>query len=160
MKIERESGTLSLRDDLMVSALTTQQDLVAKSKFKWEAWPDRGDLTSSYRLILDVKGNKEGKVYFIVHFERTSQAELVVTSWMLAPENLITGEQHKPRGKVTKKLRQWFFEMTNVHLPIVGEWGHVDSSYDPHNMAGLIVCNYRSGFKSKKEWDDFLTWNP
>lgn len=48
---------------------------------------------------------------------------------MFAPENLISGEQNKPEGKVTKRLRNWFFEVTNRSLPSYGSWGHMDAAY-------------------------------
>lgn len=160
MNIERETGIFILKDELKVSLLTTQRELVACSKLNWEGWPDKDECTASFRLILNVKNNKQGKIYFIVNFEKINEHEPTVTGWMLAPENLISGEQHRPKGKVTKALRQWFFEMTNTHLPVSGAWGHIDAAYDPHNQAGSIVCNYRTGFNDEKSWADFLEWNP
>lgn len=126
---------------------------------KWEAWPDKGDKTVSYRTIFDIKGHKQGAIYLIVNFIQCNDINAIIGSWNFAPEKLIDGEQKKPEGKVTKRLRDWFKEKTNIVLPIYGSWGHIDASYDHWNCSGTICCNYRSGFRDDKSWKDYCKWN-
>ncbi|MGC8400340.1 hypothetical protein ACP3P6_02760 [Enterobacter mori] len=77
--------------------------------FNWEAWPDKGCDTVSYRAIFNIKGNTHGDIYLIVNFIQPNDENAIIGSWSFAPYKLIDGEQ-KPEGKVTKRLRDWFKE--------------------------------------------------
>lgn len=120
--------------------------------FCWEDWIKYNDQVISFRIKLDGDIKCEGDIYLIVTFTYPVSDDSILKSWVLAPEKLIEGTQKKPEGKVTKRLRQWFFDKTGTYLPMAGEWGNIDVIYDHWNCAGMIFCNYRAGFLSESDW--------
>lgn len=159
MNIDNITGTLAFDNKLVLSPFITKKEVMEIDYLTWEAWPSKGDETVSYRTIFNMKKNSQGDVYLIINFSRPNDMDATISSWRFAPEKLLMGEQKKPEGKITKRLREWFREKINNNLPIYGEWGHIDAAYDPHNRTGTIFCNYRSSFKDEKSWRDYCKWN-
>ncbi|SFU16635.1 hypothetical protein SAMN05192562_107175 [Kosakonia arachidis] len=159
MKIDSRTGLLQFNGELSLASFMTKKELMGIDGLLWEPWPDKKAQTVSYRTIFNIKGNKQGDIYLIVSFVRPDDSEATIASWRFAPEKLLMGEQRKPEGKITQNLREWFREKTNQSLPVSGEWGHIDSAYDPHNKTGTIFCHYRANFKSDREWMDYCRRN-
>lgn len=159
MDVNKEDGRLSFGHGLVLSSTSTRQELFSIDDIFWEPWPDNGVNTVAYRAVFNISKNRQGDIYLVVFFSCPSDMNDTVKSWSFAPDKLLMGEQNKPDGKVTRKLRDWFKEQTSIDLPAYGAWGHIDAAYDPHNRTGTIVCNYRSGFKDEKAWKDYIKWN-
>ena len=108
---------------------------------KWEEWIVVDDVPYAFRALINLpnKGISKKSVLIV----RVGLGVHPITSWNLAPWDLIDGKQSRPEGKHTKRMRAWFFELFGVQLPFQGPWGQIDSSYDPHNQSTTVVCNYR-----------------
>lgn len=160
MYVDNITGEFCFHKNLALTPFITKKEIMESNCLNWEPWPDKGDKTVSYRTIFDIKGNKQGDIYLIVNFVQCNDINAIIGSWSFAPAKLIDGEQKKPEGKVTKRLRDWFKEKTNINLPIYGSWGHIDASYDYWNCSGTIFfCNYRSSFRDDKSWKAYCKWN-
>jgi len=159
MNVDNITGAFFFNRMLALTPFATKKEIMENDSLNWEAWPDKGDDTVSYRTIFNTKGNLQGDIYLIIHFIQPDDMSAVISGWSFAPYKLIAGEQKKPEGKVTKKLREWFKEQTNTNLPVYGAWGHIDAAYDHWNCSGAICCNYRSGFKDEKSWKEYCKWN-
>lgn len=159
MNLDIHTGAFFFNKMLALTTLTTKKEIMNNDNFNWEAWPDKGCDTVSYRAIFNIKGNTHGDIYLIVNFIQPNDENAIIGSWGFAPYKLIDGEQKKPEGKVTKRLRDWFKDKTNVDLPVHGAWGHINAAYDHWNCSGAIYCNYRSGFRDEKSWKDYCKWN-
>ncbi|HDC4667019.1 TPA: hypothetical protein O8U43_004486 [Enterobacter cloacae] len=159
MYVDNITGEICFHKNLALTPFITKKEIMESNCLNWEPWPDKGDKTVSYRTIFDIKGNKQGDIYLIVNFVQCNDINAIIGSWSFAPAKLIDGEQKKPEGKVTKRLRDWFKEKTNINLPIYGSWGHIDASYDYWNCSGTIFCNYRSSFRDDKSWKAYCKWN-
>jgi len=157
MKIEFESNNLIIDGNLLLSPFQNKNKLIL-ANFPWEEWIKNDHEVVSYRIVLVDKKSKS-KVFLVVTFVSPVNDESLLSSWYLSPENIMNGEQKKPEGKVTKSLRKWFFDKTKVEIPIGGDWGHIDASYDHWNTVGVIACNYRSSFKNESEWKDYRKRN-
>ncbi|WP_162286980.1 hypothetical protein [Pantoea stewartii] len=159
MKINKEDGSLDFENGLIISSTSTKKNLFAMGGLFWEGWPDNGDDTVNYRAFFNTKNNRQGDIYLIVFLSHNGDENATVVSWCFAPDNLLMGEQNKPEGKVTRKLREWFKVQSGCNLPVYGAWGHIDAAYDPHNRTGMITCNYRSGFEDANSWSNYCEWN-
>ena len=159
MNVDNITGAFFFNRMLALTPFITKKEIMENDTLNWEAWPDKGDNTVSYRAIFNTKGNIQGDIYLIIHFIQSDDMSAIISGWSFAPYKLIAGEQKKPEGKVTKRLREWFKEQTNTNLPIYGAWGHIDATYDHWNCSGAICCNYRSGFKDEKSWKEYCKWN-
>lgn len=158
MNISTHNGELEL-NKITLSPTTTKEKLMTNT-VSWEGCPEKSDGgTTSYRTIINSSNKKLGKIYLIIDFSEPFSKNALLCSWRFAPEKLMMGEQSKPEGKVTKSLRAWFKSETSIQLPVSGPWGHIDAAYDPHNLTGTIVCNYRSSFRDEGEWQRYCRRN-
>jgi len=158
MQLDTYDGTLELAG-ITLGTATTREMLIKGSRL-WEGWPEKSDgRTTSYRTIISTKKEKAGDIYIIADFSGAFITDAVLCSWRFAPEKLMMGIQKKVEGAITKNLRTWFYEKTHIQLPVSGSWGHIDAAYDPHNLTGTIVCNYRSAFHTEDEWRKYCKRN-
>ncbi|WP_329906772.1 hypothetical protein [Serratia quinivorans] len=155
MNITFDTDHIIINNEIILSKTQKRKDIITKNQ-RWEDWLRNGNNeVVSYRIKLSSKGRNDGNVYLITTFTNPINDESLLCSWFLAPENLIEGVQNKPEGKVTARLRKWFFEKTKEKPPIGNDSEYIDASYDPWNSVGMIFCNYRSGFKNDKDWKEF-----
>ncbi|QZY90996.1 hypothetical protein K7H94_03400 [Pantoea dispersa] len=157
LQISCKADVIIFDENIKISLFQKKKEIIT-NLHPWEDWlrNDDGEVVS-YRLKL---GNKhDGFVYLIVTFKPPVNENALVATWFIAPEGLIEGQQKKASGKVTKRLRDWFFKKTQVLLPTGGEWGHIDASYDPWNSVGMIVCNYKTAFEDQEKWREYRRSN-
>lgn len=159
MEFNIDTGALVFSEKLTLSPLMTREQ-VLNQNVVWEEWYVKNN--QNFRTFLKIKnGKNEGEeIIVIIHFDGISPASSKLGNWDFAPrDNRFDGEQSKPEGKFTKKIRGWFKEMTSISLPAYNSLGHIDAAYDPHNNATSIVCNCRAGFKDEKSWWEFCERN-
>ena len=145
MKLEFNINSLNIGGELLLSPSKNKKDLM-DGIVLWDEWIKNDNEVVSYRTVFTEAGGSN--LYLIVSFESPVNDESLLTCWYLAQEKIMDGEQKKPEGRVTKALRKWFFNKTEFHLPISGDWGDIDAVYDHWNTVGVIACNYKLSFKN------------
>ncbi|MGX9869154.1 hypothetical protein [Enterobacter mori] len=102
MNLDIDTGAFFFNKMLALTPLTTKKEIMNNDNFNWEAWPDKGCDTVSYRAIFNIKGNTHGDIYLIVNFIQPNDENAIIGSWSFAPYKLIDGEQKNLRGKLQK----------------------------------------------------------
>ncbi len=156
MKLDPETGRLEIFPSLHLHRFMTRTQLFSMES-GWEEWSTRQDQVTRYRKILDIPELKAlRKTILIVTF---ALDDGFIHTWDFSSWELTDGYQNRPEGKRTKDMRKWFKEAFDVDLPIGGNWGNVDATYDPHNQSTGIVCNYRELFTSEEDWKNYRQRN-
>jgi len=160
MQLNTKTGEFNIENKIFLSPVMCKSTFFEKNDTNWENWFQlNNNETLGYRTIYRLKNNQYGPLYLIVTFVDCSDTALL-SNWYFAPEMLGDGEQHRPTGgKVTKRLKAWFKDVSSIMLPVRGKWGHIDAEYDVRNSSASIICNYRNAFKSDEEWRQYCKWN-
>lgn len=153
---DKNTGSINLTPELSIDRGMTRQDILEKA-VNWESWNVIDGVASAYRTIIKLPHkNISSKTIVIVHVGTSNSP---IAFWDIAPWDLASGVQSRPEGKYTKLTRKWFFDVFHVNLPFGSEWGYIDASYDHWNQSAGVVCNYREGFETHKEWSEFRREN-
>lgn len=149
MKFDTQNGSLDLPDGIGIHRGMVRAEVLATFN-KWENWNDSEDGPRALRSIINLPNkNMSPKVILIVFFLAENQ---VIAGWDISPWDLADGREYHRVGKYLKRMRNWFKDMFNVHLPWGGAWGHVDARHDFWNKSAGIVCTYREGFADEEKW--------
>lgn len=151
MRFDARTGSIELLPGTPLTRGISRRDLLAL-QLPWESWMtlhEAGQVIS-YRAIFSVRHQSNTSRLILVVDLRPDNG--VVRQWRVLPYDLERLYQARPEGKLTKKVRRWFFEQTGVQLPQGGDWGDTDVLYDPHNLNAYVMCNYRENFNTEEEW--------
>lgn len=99
MNIDNITGKLDFDNNLVLAPFITKKEVMEMGDLEWEAWPNKGDETVSYRTIFNIKKNRQGDIYLIVSFVQPNDINANISSWRFAPEKLLMGEQKKLKEK-------------------------------------------------------------
>lgn len=156
MKFDTNTGIIEFTPKLILRPGITRKEIKSMNA-NWEDWSIIDGAPRALRCLINMpnKGISK-KTVLIVH---AGIDDRPLAFWDVAPWDLADGSQNRPEGKYTKRMRAWFKEMFNTNLPAGGEWGHIDSSYDPWNQSTGIICNYRERFNTEKEWLEYRSNN-
>lgn len=152
MKFDPQTGNIEFANGLYLYRGMTRKD-VMNMKANWEDWNVVNGIPHALRAL--IKLPNKGISATTILIVRVGFLEHPIGSWVLAPWDLIEGVQNRPEGKYTKRMRAWFEEMFDSKLPVGGDWGIVDATYDPHNQTATILCDYRESFTSDAQWLDY-----
>ncbi|WHQ74102.1 hypothetical protein [Pantoea sp. Lij88] len=144
MSLKYATGELVFNDSLSLNPKITKQELMSIPGFTWEAWPDNGGNTVSYRSVFPLKKTNSGDIYLVVSFFESGNSDVAISHWNFAPDKLLAGEQESLAGNVTQRLKRWFKEQTRSSLPLNGVWGSIGVAYDVYNRTATVNCHYRS----------------
>lgn len=152
MRFDPKSGEIELTKEIRLRRGMTRKEVLSL-KAQWEEWMVVDGIASGFRTVLNLPNKGiSPKTILIVYVGLDPDP---ITFWDLGPWDLVDGQQSRPEGKYTKRMRTWFFEAFNVKLPAGGDWGHIDASHDPWNSSTAVVCNYRERFDSDGDWQEY-----
>lgn len=156
MKFESNTAAIDLLPGLSLHRGMKRSEVLATSA-EWENWNTIDGVSTALRTIINLPNkNMSSKTILIVYVRPEG---LPIAFWDISPRDLVKGVQNQREGKYTKQMRNWFKTMFDTKIPCGGEWGHLDSSYDPWNQTAGIVCNYRERFTDEKDWNLYKSRN-
>lgn len=152
MKIDSKTGVMEFTSELVLQPGMTRSQILSLN-VEWEEWTIIDNIPRSFRTIFQLTNKGANSKNILVVYVGTENRP--ISFWDLGPWNGADGEQNRPEGKYTKKMRIWFKSISGVDIPLKREWGHIDASFDPWNQSAGVICNYRERFESDEEWSRY-----
>jgi hypothetical protein len=156
MKFDPHTGSIEFAEGLYLRRGMTRSEVLGTTA-KWEDWIVIDDIPRAFRALINLPNKNIGASTILIVY--VGIPDRPIAFWDLAPWDLTDGVQNRPEGKYTKRIRIWFEDMFKTKLPVGGDWGHIDASYDPHNQSVGIICNYRERFPTDTDWHDYRKRN-
>ena len=79
MRLKYATGELVFNDSLSLNPKITKQELMSIPGFTWEAWPDNGGNTVSYRSVFPLKKTNSGDIYLVVSFFESGNSDVAIS---------------------------------------------------------------------------------
>jgi hypothetical protein len=156
MRFDPTTGSIEFPCGLVLRRGMTRQQILS-SNTKWEDWTVIEGVPHAFRALIDLPNKGLSSKTILIAHVGTDTSPLAF--WDIAPWDIADGAQNRPEGKYTKRMRLWFQETFGEILPLGGDWGNIDASYDPWNQSTGVICNYRERFATNKDWLEYRCRN-
>lgn len=139
MKLDAVNGNLTINKNVNIYRGMTKSALL-DNPVDFEIWIEYENIPVAYRKIFSRPAIETEEIILIVFLSFPSS---LVEGWHFGPTAGTEGLQKHPEGRYTKIVRRWFLKNFAQNLPLIGDWGCIDASHDPHNLTTSIICDYK-----------------